>query len=123
MKAVRIHSYGDTDVLTYEDADRPIPAAGEVLVKVYATSINPVDQFVRAGYLQAMMPFELPLTPGLDVAGVVAALGAGVTTFAVGDAVYGFSNLMRQGAYAEYALVHAAEIALKPASVDFASAA
>lgn len=123
MKAVRIHTYGGPEVLVYEDALRPVPAAGEVLVKVYATALNPVDRFTRAGYLQGMVHFELPFTPGLDLAGVVEAIGAGVTTVALGDAVFGYSNMMRQGAYAEYAVVSAGEIAPKPASVDFVTAA
>jgi NADPH:quinone reductase-like Zn-dependent oxidoreductase len=123
MKAIRIHGYGGPEALVYEDAPRPEPAAGEVVVKVHATSLNPVDRFTRAGYLQGMVQFELPFTPGLDLAGVVEAIGEGVTTVAAGDAVYGYSNMMRQGAYAEYALVSAGEIAPKPASVDFETAA
>jgi len=123
MKAVRIHAYGGPEVLVYEDAPRPVPGAGEVLVKVYATSVNPVDRSTRAGHLQGMVHFELPLTLGLDLAGVVEAIGEGVTTVAVGDAVYGFSNMMRQGAYAEYTVVSAGEIAPTPASVDFETAA
>ena len=123
MKAIRIHAFGGPEVLVYEDAPRPEPAAGEVLVKVHATALNPVDRGTRAGYLQSMVNFTLPFIPGLDLAGVVEAVGEGVTTVAVGDAVYGFSNMMRQGAYAEYALVSAGEIATKPASVDFATAA
>ncbi len=123
MKAIRIHAYGGPEVLVYEDAPRPVPAAGEVLVNVYATALNPVDRATRAGYLQGMVNFTLPFIPGLDLAGVVEAIGEGVTTVAVGDAVYGFSNMTRQGAYAEYAVVSAGEIAPKPASVDFATAA
>jgi len=123
MKAVRIHTYGGPDVLVYEDAPRPTIGNGEVLVKVHATSINPVDRFTRAGYLQGMINFSLPLTLGLDLAGVVEAVGDDVTTVAVGDAVYGYSNMMRQGAYAEYAVVSAGEIAPKPASVDYVTAA
>lgn len=123
MKAVRIHSYGDTGVMVYEDVERPTPGAGEVLVQVRAASINPVDLAVRAGYLQNMVPLVLPLTLGVDVAGVVEALGAGVSTVAVGDAVYGYSNLMRQGTYAEFAVVQASELATKPTSVDFDTAA
>jgi NADPH:quinone reductase-like Zn-dependent oxidoreductase len=69
MKAVRIHTYGGPEVLVYEDAPRPTPAAGEVLVKVYATSVNPVDRATRAGYLQGRGDFALPFTPGLDLAG------------------------------------------------------
>src|SRR3954469_20575293 len=123
MKAIRIHGYGGPEVLVYEDAPQPEPAAGEVLVRVHATALNPVDRFTRAGYLQGMVSFTLPFIPGLDLAGVVDAVGEGVTTVAVGDAVYGYSNMMRQGAYAEYALVSAGEIAPKPASVDFETAA
>jgi NADPH:quinone reductase-like Zn-dependent oxidoreductase len=122
MKAIRFHGYGGPEVLVYEDAPRPEPAAGEVLVKVHATSLNPVDRFTRAGYLQGMANFALPFIPGLDLAGVVEAIGSDVTTVAVGDAVYGYSNMMRQGAHAEYAVVRAGEIAPKPASADFVTA-
>jgi len=107
----------------YEDAPRPTPGAGEVLVKVYASSLNPVDRATRAGYLQQFVAFPLPFIPGLDLAGVVEAIGEGVSTIAVGDAVYGYSNMMRQGAQAEYAVVSEGEIAPKPASVDFVTAA
>src|ERR1700712_4712459 len=113
MKAIRIHEYGGPEVLVYEDAPRPEPATGEVLVKVHATSLNPVDRFTRAGYLQGMVDFALPLIPGLDVAGVVEAVGDDVSSVAVGDAVYGYSNMLRQGGYAEYAVVSAGEIAPK----------
>jgi NADPH:quinone reductase-like Zn-dependent oxidoreductase len=123
VKAIRIHEYGGPEVFVYEDAPRPEPAAGEVLVKVHATALNPVDRFTRAGYLQGMANFTLPFIPGLDLAGVVEAVGEGVTTVAAGDAVYGYSNMMRQGAYAEYAVVSAGEIAPKPASLDFETAA
>ena len=123
MKAIRIHAYGGPEVLVYEDAPRPVPAAGEVVVKVYATALNPVDRSTRTGHLQGMVNFTLPLIPGLDLAGVVEAVGEGVTTVAAGDAVHGYSNMMRQGAYAEYAVVNAGEIAPKPTSVDFATAA
>src|SRR5690349_8435009 len=110
MKAVRIYTYGGPEVLAYEDVPRPTIGNGEVLVKVHATSVNPVDRFTRAGYLQGIVDFSLPLTLGLDLAGVVEAVGDEVTTVAAGDAVYGYSNMMRQGAYAEYALVSAGEI-------------
>ncbi len=123
MKAVQIHTYGGPEVLVYADAPRPVPAAGEVLVKVHASSLNPVDRSTRSGHLQGMVQFELPLTLGLDLAGVVEEIGEGVTSVAVGDAVYGFSNMMRQGTYAEYAVVSEGEIAPKPASVDFETAA
>jgi NADPH:quinone reductase-like Zn-dependent oxidoreductase len=123
MQAIRMHGYGGPDVLVYEDAPRPAPGAGEVLVKVHASSLNPVDRATRAGYLRGMVDFPLPFIPGLDLAGVVEAVGDGVSTFAVGDAVYGYSNMMRQGAYAEFAIVGEGEIAPKPASADFVNAA
>jgi NADPH:quinone reductase-like Zn-dependent oxidoreductase len=123
MKAIRIHAYGGPEVLVYEDAPRPAPAAGEVLVRVHATALNPVDRSTRTGYLQQMVNFELPLIPGLDLAGIFEELGPDVTTVSVGDAVYGFSNLMRQGAYAEYARIGMDELAPKPATVDFVTAA
>ncbi len=123
MKAIRLHSYGGPEVLVYEEAPRPTPQAGEVLVRVYATALNPVDRSTRTGYLQQMVNFELPLIPGLDLAGVVEELGPDVTTVAVGDAVYGFSNMVRQGAYAEYARIGVGELAPKPATVDFVTAA
>jgi NADPH:quinone reductase-like Zn-dependent oxidoreductase len=123
MKAIRIHSYGGPEVLVYEEAPHPEPGAGEVLVRVHAAALNPVDRFTRAGYLQGMVNFALPFTPGLDLAGVVEAVGDGVSAFAVGDAIYGYSNMMRQGAYAEYAVVGAGEVAPKPASLDFVTAA
>lgn len=123
MKAVRIHSFGGPEVLLYEDAPEPIPAANEILVKVNAAALNPVDRFTRLGYLQGMVNFPLPFVPGLDLAGVVAAVGSDVTGVAVGDEVYGYSNMMRQGAMAEYAIVTPNEIAAKPKTVDFAAAA
>lgn len=123
MKAVRIHSFGGPEVLVYEDAPRPKPAAGEVLVKVHASSLNPVDGAMRAGHLQGMLQLQLPMTPGFDLAGVIEALGEGVNGFTIGDAVYGFSNMLRQGAYAEYAVLSASELARKPAGISFGEAA
>ena len=87
MKAVRFHEYGDSDVLRYEDAEQPVPGAGEVRIRVAATSFNPVDDGIRGGYLQGPFPVTLPHTPGIDVAGTVDALGEGVENVAVGDAV------------------------------------
>ncbi len=123
MKAIRIHAFGGPEVLAYEEVSRPIPGDDEVLVKVHAASVNPVDVATRAGYLQGMIDIKLPHTPGLDLAGVVEAVGADVTSVAVGDQVYAYSNIARQGAYAEYAVVSAGEVARKPKTVDFVNAA
>ena len=123
MKAVRIHGYGGADVLRYEEAPRPQPGPGEVLVQVHAAGINPVDWKVREGYLDGLLHHRLPLIPGWDVSGVVAALGTGVTRFQVGDAVFSRPDLARDGSYAEYMVVREAEIAAKPKTLDHRHAA
>jgi NADPH:quinone reductase-like Zn-dependent oxidoreductase len=74
MKAVRYHSYGDSDVLVYEEADRPVAGAGQVVVRVAGTSFNPVDAAIRAGLLQQVFPVAFPHVPNFDVAGVAAQL-------------------------------------------------
>lgn len=122
MKAMRVHSFDGPEALVFEELAQPSPAAGQVLVKVHASSINPIDRAVTAGVLQPMLQFSLPFTPGLDLAGVVAAVGEGVTSFAVGDAVYGFSDLRRQASYAEYVLVGEDELVHKPENISFIEA-
>lgn len=123
MKAVRIHEYGGVEVLKFEDAPIPSPGPGEVLIQVNATTVNPFDLAARAGYLAPYFSYELPLILGTDVCGVVAALGEGVDGFSVGDAVYTRAGVFRDGANAQFALAYAAEVALKPASLDDAHAA
>lgn len=118
MKAVQLHAYGDTKVLTFEDAPRPTAGAGELLIRVYATTVNPFDCAARAGYMTSWYSYNLPLILGLDVAGVVADVGAGVTSFAPGDAVYARADPARLGAYAEYITVATSEVAAKPPSLD-----
>src|SRR3954451_9301482 len=90
MKAMRFHEYGDADVLRYDDVDVPVPAAGQVRIRVAATSFNPVDAGIRGGGLQGPFPVELPHTPGIDVAGTLDAIGDGVGNVAVGDQIIGF---------------------------------
>jgi len=118
MKAVRIHSYGGADVLTYEDAPRPTAGDGEVLVRVHATSVNPFDCAVRAGYMSAYLNYTLPVILGTDVSGIVEEVGSGVTTFKRGDSVYARGGVTRDGAYAQYAVAPASDVAAKPASLD-----
>ena len=118
MKAVRIHNYGGPEVLRFEDAPRPTPGSGELLIKVHAAAVNPVDGEIRAGYMKEIVPFVLPFIPGWDVSGVVETTGSGVTNFKKGDEVYARTDLSRNGAYAEYIVVKEAEAALKPRSVD-----
>lgn len=123
MKAVRIHNYGGPEVLMYEDVPRPVPAPEDVLVRVHAAGVNPVDWKVREGRLQGRVDQHLPLVIGWDVAGIVEAIGPNVTTLKIGDAVYAHPDMSRDGAYAEYITVRASEIALKPQSLDFVHAA
>jgi len=123
MKAVRIHAYGGPEVLRYEDAPRPALQEGDVLVRVHAAGINPVDWKIRQGYMQSFLPLKLPLILGWDLSGVVEEVGPGVSNFSVGDAVYGRPDITRDGAYAEYIAVRAREIAPKPASLDHIHAA
>jgi len=123
MKAVRYDRYGSSDVLRYEEAARPVAGPGQVLVKVAATSFNPVDAGIRGGYLSDVYEISFPHIPGVDVAGTVAELGAGVQGWTVGDAVVAFLPLDADGAAAEYALVPAASLAAAPQSIDLADAA
>lgn len=123
MKAVRIHEYGGPEVLKFEDAPRPQPAAGEVLIGVHGAGVNPVDRAIRQGYFKERIPFKLPFVPGWDVAGVVEGVGPGVSRLKRGDEVYGRTDLAREGSYAEYMVARESEIALKPKSIDLVSAA
>jgi NADPH:quinone reductase-like Zn-dependent oxidoreductase len=117
MKAVRIHTYGGPEVLKYEDAPRPQPQAGEVLVRVHAAAVNPVDWKVREGHTKDFWPHKFPLTLGWDLSGVVEELGRGASRFKIGDEVYSVPDPTRNGAYADYIVVRESELALKPNSL------
>ena len=123
MKAVCIYSYGGPDVLVYEDAPRPHQGTGEVLVRVHAAGINPVDWKIREGHLKEMLHHTLPLVLGWDVSGVVEALGSGVTRLKVGDEGFSRPDISRDGAYAEFIVIKESEVALKPKSIDHIHAA
>ena len=123
MKAVRIHQYGGREVLSIDDIPVPIIGPDEVLVRVVAASINPVDWKVREGYLAQMIPHALPLTLGWDVSGVVEQVGAEVTQWQVGDAVFSRPDLARNGTYAEYVAIRANECARKPRTISHVEAA
>ncbi len=103
MRAVRFHQYGDPEVLTLEEAPEPHAGAGQVRIRVHATSVNPFDTKVRAGYLAEMMPLSLPAGIGSDAVGVVDEVGEGVGGVAIGDRVFGLAN----AAAAEYAVLYA----------------
>lgn len=123
MKAVRYHRYGGSDVLQYDEAPRPVPGPRQVLVKVAATSFNPVDAGMRGGYLSEAYQISFPHIPGVDVTGTIAELGDGVQGWNVGDAVVAFLPLDADGAAAEYAIAPAESLAAAPRSVDLADAA
>jgi len=123
MKAVRFHEYGDPGVLRYEDVEQPVPGAGEVRLRVAATSFNPVDDGIRGGYLRDVFPVTLPHTPGIDVAGTVDALGDGVTGVQVGDDLVGFLPMVADGAAAEYVIAPAEILAPAPTSIPLQDAA
>lgn len=123
MKAVRIHQYGNSEVLKYEDAPMPEVASTDVLVRVVAASVNPVDWKIREGYLKEMISYPMPLTLGWDVSGVIEAVGADVTRFKVGDAVFSRPDIKRNGTYADYVAIRAEEVALKPKTISHVAAA
>jgi NADPH:quinone reductase-like Zn-dependent oxidoreductase len=120
-KAIRFHDYGGAQVLRFEEIERPAPKAGEILVRVHAVSVNPVDWKIREGLLRKRFNLPLPVIPGGDLSGEVAAVGAGVTDFAVGQPVFALIGLW--GAYAEHAAFNASMAARKPASIDHVHAA
>ena len=96
IRAVRVHRFGPPVVIALEDIDMPAPGIGEVLVRVGAAGVGPWDAWIRAG--KSALPQPLPLTLGSDLAGIVTALGAGVTAFAPGDPVFGVTNRRFTGA-------------------------
>jgi len=123
MKAVRFHDYGDPDVLRLEDVEQPVPGAGEVRLRVGASTFNPVDDGIRGGWLRDVFPVALPHVPGIEVAGTVDALGAGVSGVRVGDDVVGFLPMVPDGAAAEYVVAPAEVLAPAPTSIPLADAA
>ncbi|MEO6187219.1 MAG: NADP-dependent oxidoreductase [Ginsengibacter sp.] len=123
MKAIRIHKFGGPEVLLYEDAPTPEPAADEVLAKVIATGVNPIDWKIRSGYAKNRFPINLPLIPGWDFSGEIVKVGSQVSNFKVGDEVYGRPDPTRDGTYAEYVVVKADQVNHKPKSISHKKAA
>ena len=123
MKAMRYHSYGDSDVLVYEEADRPIAGAGQVVLQVAGAAFNPVDVGIRMGMLREVFPVTFPHVPNFDVAGLIAEVGAGVTGWSVGDAVVAFLPMSAPGAAADYVAAPAGLLAAAPRTLELADAA
>ena len=118
-KSVSFSAYGDADVLGLAEAPVPEPGPGQVLVRVRAAGVNPVDWKIRRGYMAEVFPVVFPHVPGLEASGTVAATGADVTAWKAGDEVFG----PIAAGYAEYALADAAKLAAKPADLDWEAAA
>lgn len=123
MKAAVIDRYGSPDVLRYADVDKPVIKADQMLVRVYASSVNPIDWKIRKGLLQFLTGYQFPLILGFDVAGEVVEVGSQVTRFRVGDRIYARLDQLAGGAYAEYAAVAERVAAHKPANMSDEEAA
>ena len=119
MKAVVVHQYGGPEVLKFEDYPDPVPGAGEVLVRVAATSVNPIDYKRRAGLTKDFYPLKFPGLIGVDISGTVVKIGPGVEDFSVGDQVFA----MADNTYAELCVVKAANLAKVPKGLDLIQAA
>lgn len=121
MKAARIHNFGGPEVIIVEDVQRPVPGAGELLVRVACTGIGPWDSLIREG--KSKVSPQPPLTLGSDLSGVVEEIGPGVGSFQIGDEIYGVTNPQFCGANAEYAVAASNMIASKPRRISFLDAA
>src|SRR5271170_4064613 len=119
MKAIVVHEYGGPEVLKFEDYPDPVAGPGEVLVRVAATSVNPIDYKQRAGLTKDFYPIKFPGLTGIDMAGIVVKLGPGVEGFSVGDQVFAMTDY----AYAELCVVKAANLAKVPKGLDLIEAA
>jgi len=121
MKAIVIHEYGGPEVLKYEDIPRPEPKDDQLLIRVIAAGVNPVDGMIRSGIFMGNRAF--PIILGGDAAGVVEKVGSKITKFKVGDPVFAYVGLDNSGGYAQYALVTEQEAAPKPKSLTYVEAA
>jgi NADPH:quinone reductase-like Zn-dependent oxidoreductase len=119
MKAIVVHQYGGPEVLKFENYPDPVPGPGEVLVRVAASSVNPIDYKRRAGLTKDFYPMTFPGLIGVDIAGTVVQLGPGVEGFSVGDPVFA----MADNTYAELCVVKAAALAKVPRGLDLIQAA
>ncbi|WP_035722402.1 NADP-dependent oxidoreductase [Gracilibacillus boraciitolerans] len=123
MKAIVIEQYGGKEELKLQELDKPTPGENQVVVKLHATSINPIDWKLREGYLKEMLPFEFPIILGWDAAGVIDQVGDGVSDFQVGDRVFARPETTNRGTYAEYTIVDENLLAPIPDNISFEEAA
>jgi len=120
MKTIQYNAFGDSSVLQLVQVDKPSPKGGEILIKIAATTVNPIDMKVRSGYMQKIIPLNFPITPGSDVGGTIEAVGANVSRLKVGDKV--FANTFG-GTYAEYVVLKEEQAAWIPKNVGLIEAA
>ncbi|MEG4037187.1 NAD(P)-dependent alcohol dehydrogenase [Microcoleus sp. S36b_A4] len=123
MKAVAFDRYGSAEELQYRELSKPIAKSNELLVRVRASSVNPVDWKIRQGHLQLLTGFNFPRIVGSDISGVVVEVGREVTKFQPGDEVYTFLNPINGGACAEYVAAPESDAAIKPKNITHAEAA
>ncbi|WP_458120889.1 NADP-dependent oxidoreductase [Paenibacillus sp. Z6-24] len=123
MKAIVIEQYGDKDQLKQMEVPDPVPGEHQVVVKLKATSINPIDWKLRAGYLKGMMDWEFPIILGWDAAGIITEVGSAVTEWKIGDKVFARPETTRFGTYAEYTLVDDHLLAPLPPAISYQEAA
>jgi len=123
MKAIVFYEYGGPEVLKYEDVPRPKPKEDQILARVIAAGVNPVDGMIRSGMFAKDEKTAFPRILGADIAGVVEKTGSKITKFKAGDAVYAYISLDNEGGYAEYALATENEASPKPKSLDYVEAA
>jgi NADPH:quinone reductase-like Zn-dependent oxidoreductase len=123
MRAARIHSYGDPTGVKITQAPRPEPGSGQILIRVKAAGVNPLDWMVAEGKARSWLDHHLPLTLGWELAGIVEKLGADVRRFKPGDEVFGMIDLLGDGADAEFAVSEEKSLAIKPSALDFPGAA
>ena len=124
MKAILCDQFGGPETMRWGEIATPSPGPGEVLIRVHATSVNPVEWKIREGGLARLFPCKFPLILGWDAAGTIAALGDGVTGFGVGDRVWSYCRKpdIQWGTYAEYVTMSADAVAPMPANLSFAQA-
>src|SRR5438874_2400251 len=123
MKAIVIHQYGGPDVLKYEDVPRPEPKDDQLLVRVIAAGVNPVDGMIRSGMFAKGGNGAFPMILGGDIAGIIEKNGSKITKFKTGDPVFAYVSLDNNGGYAQYALTTEHETAPKPKSLTYVQAA
>lgn len=125
MKAVMIEKFGGLEEVKLADALKPVPAKGEVLIRIHYAGINPVDWKVGEGVLKEKMPHEFPIILGWDAAGVIESVGEGVKKFKAGDEVYAYCRKSKvcEGTFAEYVSMDEKAVSLKPKNISFADAA